>query len=97
MTKKEQVGSGILVRSKGRAATIRATKRTLIFLQVVQLIVVSVKYLIAVFAMLEGNIGQKIAIVLIGQGGWPSANNHFGGFQLQQSITVENNFRCLIS
>lgn len=95
MIKTEQVG--IPVRSKGRAGTIRAAKRTLVLLQVMQLIVVSMEYLITMFAMFEGNIGQKIAVVLARQGGWPSTDDHFGGFQLQQRITVENYFRRLIS
>jgi hypothetical protein len=62
-----------------------------------QLIVISVEYLIAMFTMLERHIRQKVAVVLAGQGGRPSANNHFGWFQLKQSVTIENDFRRLVS
>jgi hypothetical protein len=55
-----------------------------------QLIVISVKNLIAMFTMFECYIWQKVAVVLAGQGGRPSANNHFGWFQSKQSVTIEN-------
>jgi len=43
----------ILVRSKCRARTTGTAKWTLIFLQIMQLIVISVEYLIAMFTVLE--------------------------------------------
>ncbi len=85
------------MRSKGRAGTTRSAKRTLVLLQVVQLIVISMEYFVAMFAMFQGYIGQEIAVIPARQGRRPPTNNHFSGFQSEQGVTFKDNLSRLVS
>lgn len=88
-------GNQFKLKTLGARAT-RPAEGALILLKVMQLVVVGMEYFVAVFALLQSHVRQKVTIVTVGQRRRPAADDHFSRLQAKKSVAIQNDFRWFV-